>query len=367
MSAMKHYSCRTILYSLIFTVLILTPDAQSDSDCSIEIRVRRNTVHNASAGQQLWINCPVIFCNDSPPTVTWYKVEETIVPINVSGDSHIITAWKHLNKSAGISYLIFQNILRNDSGQYQCQVQGGRSMSHAITVNVYDHNEITTVTQNNVRGDSDCSTEIKVRRNTVYNASAGQQLWINCPVFFCNDSPPTVSWYKVEETGVPVNVSGDSHIKTEWKHLDKPVGIFYLIFRNILKTDSGQYQCRGGGSVSYAITVNVYDHSEIITVTQNNVRVSTTSAPDNTENLLLYVYSAAGVTSFVIIVIIISVISMRGCKGKPKKDSQAENQQMEIPMVDQFFSKVIFKHLERGSPSALRPRRCNKETIIATQ
>ncbi|XP_039462242.1 B- and T-lymphocyte attenuator-like [Oreochromis aureus] len=237
MSAMKHYSCRTILYSLIFTVLILTPDAQSDSDCSAEIRVRRNTV---------------------------------------------------------------------------------------------------------------------------YNASAGQQLWINCPVIFCNDSPPTVSWYKVEETNVPVNVSSDSHIKTEWKHLKDSAGIFYLIFQNILRSDSGQYQCQSGRSMSHAITVSVYDHSEIITVTQNNVRVSTTSAPDNTETLLLYVYSAAGIATFVIIVIIISVISMRGCKGKPKKDSQAENQQMEIPMVDQFFSKVIFKHLERGSPSALRSRRCNK-------
>ncbi|XP_026014605.1 B- and T-lymphocyte attenuator-like isoform X1 [Astatotilapia calliptera] len=244
MSAMKHYLCRTILYLLIFTVLILTPDAESDSDCSTEIRVRRNTVYNASAGQQLWINCPVFFCNDSPTTVTWYKVEEAIVPVDVSGDSHIKTELKPLNKSVWIFYLIFQNILRHDSGQYQCQ--GGGSMGHAITVNVYDHAEITTITQNNLT-----------------------------------------------------------------------------------------------------------DHGEITTVTQNNLTVSTTSVPDNTETLLLYVYSAAGITTFVIIVIIISVISMRGCKGKPKKDSQVENQQMEIPMVDQFFSKVIFKHLERGKRKTL--------------
>ncbi|XP_026014606.1 B- and T-lymphocyte attenuator-like isoform X2 [Astatotilapia calliptera] len=201
--------------------------------------------------------------------------------------------------------------------------------------------------------DSDCSTEIRVRRNTVYNASAGQQLWINCPVFFCNDSPTTVTWYKVEEAIVPVDVSGDSHIKTELKPLNKSVWIFYLIFQNILRHDSGQYQCQGGGSMGHAITVNVYDHAEITTITQNNLTVSTTSVPDNTETLLLYVYSAAGITTFVIIVIIISVISMRGCKGKPKKDSQVENQQMEIPMVDQFFSKVIFKHLERGKRKTL--------------
>ncbi|XP_076736340.1 B- and T-lymphocyte attenuator [Maylandia zebra] len=194
---------------------------------------------------------------------------------------------------------------------------------------------------------------MRVRRNTVYNASAGQQLWINCQVFFCNDSPTTVTWYKVEEAIVPVNVSGDSHIKTEWKPLNKSAGIFYLMFQNILRHDSGQYQCQGGGSMGHPITVNVYDHAEITTITQNNLTVSTTSVPDNTEILLLYVYSAAGITTFVIIVIIISVISMRGCKGKPKKDSQVENQQMEIPMVDQFFSKVIFKHLERGKRKTL--------------
>uniref|UniRef100_A0A3B4ET85 Ig-like domain-containing protein n=1 Tax=Pundamilia nyererei TaxID=303518 RepID=A0A3B4ET85_9CICH len=106
--------------------------------------------------------------------------------------------------------------------------------------------------------DSDCSTEIRVRRNTVYNASAGQQLWINCPVFFCNDSPPTVTWYKVEEANVPINVSGDSHIKTEWKPLNKSAGIFYLMFQNILRHDSGQYQCQSGGNMGHAITVNVY-------------------------------------------------------------------------------------------------------------
>ncbi|XP_019207759.1 B- and T-lymphocyte attenuator-like [Oreochromis niloticus] len=215
---------------------------------------------------------------------------------------------------------------------------------------------------NNTKGDSDCSTEIRVRRNTVYNASAGQQLWINCPVIFCNDSPPTVTWYKVEETNVPVNVSSDSHIKTEWKHLKDSAGIFYLIFQNILRNDSGQYQCQvqGGRSMSHAITVNVYDHSEITTVTQNNVRVSTTSAPENTETLLLYVYSAAGIATFVIIVIIISVISMRGCKGKPKKDSQAENQYMEIPMVERPLPQPSLEPSQRGSPSVVPSRRSTK-------
>ncbi|XP_004570223.3 B- and T-lymphocyte attenuator [Maylandia zebra] len=211
----------------------------------------------------------------------------------------------------------------------------------------------------NAQSDSDCSTEIRVRRNTVYNASAGQQLWINCPVFFCNDSPTTVTWYKVEEAIVPVNVSGDSHIKTDLKPLNKSVWIFYLIFQNILRHDSGQYQCQGGGSMGHAITVNVYDHAEITTITQNNLTVSTT-APDNTETLLPYVYSAAGIATFVIIVIIISVISMRGCKGKPKKDSQAENQYMQIPMVERPLPQPSLEPSQRGSPYAAPSRRSTK-------
>ncbi|XP_035764547.1 B- and T-lymphocyte attenuator-like [Neolamprologus brichardi] len=211
----------------------------------------------------------------------------------------------------------------------------------------------------NAQSDSDCSTEIRVRRNTVYNASAGQQLWINCPVFFCNNSPTTVTWHKVEEV-VPINVSSDSHIKTDLKPLKESVWIFYLIFQNILRSDSGQYQCQGGGSMGHAITVNVYDHGEITTITQNNVRVSTTSVPENTKTLLLYVYSAAGIATFVIIVIIISVISMRGCKGKPKKDSQAENQYMEIPMVERPLPQPSLEPSQRGSPSALPSRRSTK-------
>ncbi|XP_039858397.1 B- and T-lymphocyte attenuator-like isoform X2 [Simochromis diagramma] len=212
----------------------------------------------------------------------------------------------------------------------------------------------------NAQSDSDCSTEIRVRRNTVYNASVGQQLWINCTVFFCNDSPTTVTWYKVEEAIVPINVSGDSHIKTEWKPLNESVWIFYLTFQNILRNDSGQYQCQGGGSMGHAITVNVYDHAEITTVTQNNVRVRTTSAPENTKTLLLYVYSAAGIATFVIIVIIISVISMRGCKGKPKKDSQAENQYMQIPMVERPLPQPSLEPSQRGSPYAAPSRRSTK-------
>ncbi|XP_030609341.1 B- and T-lymphocyte attenuator-like [Archocentrus centrarchus] len=212
---------------------------------------------------------------------------------------------------------------------------------------------------------SDCSLEIRVRRNTVYNASLGQELKIHCRVIFCNNSPPAVTWEKLGKTDVPVNVS--RHIKTEWKPENESSGIYYLIFSKIQRSDSGQYLCRSGGSVGHIISVNVSEHGEIPTVTQNNAAASTTSVPRTPEDLLLYVYSAAGIATFVIIVIIISVISMRGCRGKPKKETQTENQYMEIPMVEQPFPQASFEPSQRGSPSMPPSRRSTKRQTPSRQ
>ncbi len=106
-------------------------------------------------------------------------------------------------------------------------------------------------------GESDCSIEVLAQRDTVYEASPGKELWINCTVQFCNDSPPQVFWYKLEKTAVPVNVSGGSHIRQEWRESSHLQGISYLIFQNILLSDSGSYQCTSDDIVSHRINVSV--------------------------------------------------------------------------------------------------------------
>ena len=103
----------------------------------------------------------------------------------------------------------------------------------------------------------DCEFEIRVRRNTVYETSIGEELRINCTVIFCNNSPPTVSWFKLGQSVVPVNVSSNSHIKIEWKKIDDSRGISFLVFKKILMSDSGEYQCQGGGSLGHNINVSV--------------------------------------------------------------------------------------------------------------
>ncbi|XP_044043048.1 leucine-rich repeats and immunoglobulin-like domains protein 1 isoform X2 [Siniperca chuatsi] len=266
-----------------------------DSKCEVEITVRRNTVYEAFLGDDLGIHCTVLFCNNSPPTISWYKLEKTNVPVNVSGSSHIKTEWKTLNHVEGISYLIFQNILTSDSGVYYCR--SGHSVSHSINVSVDGE-------------DSKCEVEIRVRRNTVYEAFLGDDLRINCTVLFCNNSPPTISWYKLEKTNVNVNVSGSSHIKTEWKTLNHVEGISYLIFQNILTSDSGVYYCQSGHSVGHSINVSVDGDFELTTVTW------TTSEPESsTIQHTVWLYRVVGIMVFVIIVIIICVASKSGCKG----------------------------------------------------
>ncbi|XP_034720981.1 B- and T-lymphocyte attenuator-like [Etheostoma cragini] len=213
--------------------------------------------------------------------------------------------------------------------------------------------------------DSACELEIRVHHGKVYEAVPGEDFRIHCPVTFCNSSPPTVSWYKYETTKqffVPVDVSNSSHIKKEWT-LSKPLeGISYLIFQKILRNDLGEYQCRAGGSMSHNINISVHGDGE-----SNGTRNGTDTMHSYPENLWMYMYFAAGIVPFVIIVIILSVVSMRGCKGKPKKELQTENQYMAMPMVEQPVPHASLQPSPRGTPSAPQSRRSTRRTTPPSQ
>ncbi|XP_037618265.1 uncharacterized protein LOC119483831 [Sebastes umbrosus] len=147
---MRPNYCLTILLVSILAVLLITLDADGeDLNCDVELKVRRNTVYGVALRGDLEIHCPIAFCNYPPPTVSWYKREKTDVPVNVSSSSHIKTKWRLSDHLEGKSILIFQKILRSDSGVYICG--GGSSISHNINVTVHDYvvaNDVmhTTVT-----------------------------------------------------------------------------------------------------------------------------------------------------------------------------------------------------------------------------
>uniref|UniRef100_UPI003AABA9EA B- and T-lymphocyte attenuator-like n=1 Tax=Centroberyx gerrardi TaxID=166262 RepID=UPI003AABA9EA len=202
--------------------------------------------------------------------------------------------------------------------------------------------------------DSDCELQLKVRRGTVYNASLGENLRIHCPVVFCNNSPPTISWSKLDQSFTPIHFNSSTHITTEWEISGNLEGILYLVFTNMLTSDSGVYQCHGGGQVSHSVTVYVSDSVELttVTVTWKNETNSTISQDRDFMETLPYVYIAAGIMALVIIVIIISVLSMRGCKGESKKERQTENQYMAIPMTEQPSAHPCLQPPPRGSSTS---------------
>ncbi|KAF1371824.1 hypothetical protein PFLUV_G00273380 [Perca fluviatilis] len=89
--------------------------------------------------------------------------------------------------------------------------------------------------------------------------------------------------------------------------------------------------------------------------------------PGARDDLWIYMYFAAGIVPFVIIVIILSVVSMRGCKGKPKKERQTENQYIAIPMVEQPFPHASIQPSPRGTPSAPPSRRSTRRITSPSQ
>uniref|UniRef100_A0A668A4P1 Ig-like domain-containing protein n=1 Tax=Myripristis murdjan TaxID=586833 RepID=A0A668A4P1_9TELE len=86
-------------------------------NCYTEVRVRRGTTYLASPGEQLHVNCPVMFCSDSPPTVTWRKVYEGHQEL-VSPTDQIQTWWRSLTENSGIAVLWFTDISADDAGVY---------------------------------------------------------------------------------------------------------------------------------------------------------------------------------------------------------------------------------------------------------
>ncbi|XP_023185672.1 B- and T-lymphocyte attenuator-like [Xiphophorus maculatus] len=207
--------------------------------------------------------------------------------------------------------------------------------------------------------DDDCTADLKVRRNTSYKASLGQELRVECPVAFCNNLPPTICWYKVKEEHICLNDNNNNHMKTEWKRSNPSEGIFYLLFQSIIISDSGEYRCKGGGSRSHIIYIDVYDmgtNDPRTTITSdtrihedtNNV-TNNQPVPERANTFLMSIYSTAGIGSFVVIVFIISIICMRGLKGKSRTEStEVQSSPRGNPTPAEEQTSVVYMVCQEG-------------------
>ncbi|RVE75512.1 hypothetical protein OJAV_G00017520 [Oryzias javanicus] len=156
---MKFCMNRAAVHLLVSAVLLLTLNADDKDNCSIEVKVRRNTKYDVFQGEEVRIRCPVAFCSLQPPTVVWYKVDQTQIQISSSSSSSrgIKIVWEQ-TKLNGISILVFEMIHRNDSGLYQCAMRG--TIGHRISVRVHGRNEIikTKTTNPSSTGNPEVST-----------------------------------------------------------------------------------------------------------------------------------------------------------------------------------------------------------------
>ncbi|XP_031669146.1 uncharacterized protein LOC116352765 isoform X1 [Oncorhynchus kisutch] len=203
---------------------------------------------------------------------------------------------------------------------------------------------------------SDCFPEIRVTRNTVWRASTGKQLKMNCSVFCSNSPPPPSLWCKVDESNNCNTVNTTTLIQKQLTNLTNTTWISFLTFKNISRGDAGLYRCKLHTAVGHSINVIVSERIEDTTdLYQNNETNSTVSQSDSfLEWVWPYVYSSAGIMVFVIVVITISMLSMHGCKGacparKSRNEDQTENQYMAIPMTQQAFPRPNPQSHHRGS------------------
>ncbi|XP_038130427.1 B- and T-lymphocyte attenuator-like [Cyprinodon tularosa] len=151
-------------------------------------------------------------------------------------------------------------------------------------------------------GGKDCTTELPVPQNTNYEAIIGQKLWIECPVVFCSNTPPTVYWYKIEEKHVRLAANNRSHIKIGWEQKKPLEGVLYLFFEKILRSHSGGYRCRSGSSLSHLIKITVIECGD-----------------EPQDVVWLYMYRVFGFGGVFITVISICVVSKTMLKGRCRK------------------------------------------------
>ncbi|OCT91336.1 hypothetical protein XELAEV_18014387mg, partial [Xenopus laevis] len=108
-------------------------------ECIPQIHTKRNTQCNKSVGESLAIQCPVSFCSEELPHVTWCKVVGgTCEPTDMG--SRLVMEWTGQKENTATYLLTFVAAQLNDTGFYRCTLinQSVNIVGYTITVNITD-------------------------------------------------------------------------------------------------------------------------------------------------------------------------------------------------------------------------------------
>ncbi|XP_054649104.1 B- and T-lymphocyte attenuator-like isoform X2 [Dunckerocampus dactyliophorus] len=189
------------------------------------------------------------------------------------------------------------------------------------------HTEYGANPCNTVHDGDDCALQIFVPQKTSLEAPVGEHLQIACTIrSTCCKEFEKVSWHKAENnTFVPV--TSDSHMNTILEHISSSEKMLRLHFTRIQISHAGLYRCQSGFSMGHLISVSVHDNPPM---TNSSFRNETSPAG---EAQWMLVASAVGTVAFVVIVICVSVLSVR--KGHTKGRTQLEDQDISMEMENQ--------------------------------
>uniref|UniRef100_A0A6I8QYL7 Ig-like domain-containing protein n=1 Tax=Xenopus tropicalis TaxID=8364 RepID=A0A6I8QYL7_XENTR len=116
------------VYTLLLSLLI-------GSECIPQIHIKRNTKYNESVGKLLSLQCPVSFCSEELPVVTWCKLT-AITCESLSAGPGRLMEWTGRKENTAVYLLTFVGAQLNDTGYYRCTLTTQSVIGRTVRVEI---------------------------------------------------------------------------------------------------------------------------------------------------------------------------------------------------------------------------------------
>ncbi|XP_035619877.1 B- and T-lymphocyte attenuator-like isoform X23 [Oncorhynchus keta] len=202
--------------------------------------------------------------------------------------------------------------------------------------------------------------EVRVKRNTIWNAVPQKALTINCPVRHCGEKLHA-TWCRFVDLLNCEQIHETEQVTFGWRQKD----ILILNFKKISINDDGLYRCgvaeNGSTTVSHAIKVSVSDSNlEITSTADHNTNDSTGARRDrNDPSFMPYVYICVGIVVLVVIVTAFSFFCLHAYKGPSRStENRTKKQEMSTlaaPCPDLSFNPEGTFPSSPSTPNPVQP------------